>query len=499
MAGTGQLVKEVGTGPRGNLGIKESIGDLRESLKQLLANGPHHISVYDPFPQKAEHLKEALTGLVCTPPNNTIKVDVVTDPNVQPDNPGRVIYVPNPGDFNFLFCPKKRSIAKVPAGLNLVGDVSFDYGCGLASPSTMKIGGTVDCIATPETYEGFLELIGFCFEKRLPLHALGNGSNTVFGDVPGVVTKTGGLNRIIAVETGGKKYDFSPFDKVTSLLDSRIKTIVDKTPEGQDIYLEVEAGIPAPSLSRQAAKLGISGLEYLCGIPGRFGGIAVMNAGTGTYMTDQILVGVKTIEKLGKLRILTLEDLKPDYKFTTLQTQYSRNMVYSVTLRVKKSDPGTVRNDTLRFLENRKDEPGRRKGYEPGGPSCGSAWRRGGYKINGSGHEANTDDILRELGIGGWKSDAGNLVVPEFPDRRLGWIVNPEGRATAYELLELASRIYTLCLEKRNVSLSLEIKLIGNTPSGIPLIQAYKMMIPDENGKVEASHPDAMKRFGYSN
>ena len=63
--------------------------------------------------------------------------------------------------------------------------------------------------------------------------------------------------------------------------------------------LHVEVGVPSPKLARVSAKEGLTGAEFLCGIPGTFGGALKMNAGAVGGETWDIVESVTTIDREG--------------------------------------------------------------------------------------------------------------------------------------------------------------------------------------------------------
>lgn len=76
----------------------------------------------------------------------------------------------------------------------------------------------------------------------------------------------------------------------------------------------IEAGVPSPKLAKFSAKLGLTGAEFLSGIPGTFGGALKMNAGAVGGETWDIIESVETIDAEGKIHRRTADDFNISYR-----------------------------------------------------------------------------------------------------------------------------------------------------------------------------------------
>ena len=72
----------------------------------------------------------------------------------------------------------------------------------------------------------------------------------------------------------------------------------------EDEVIEVEAGYSLMKLAKEVIKLGLSGLEWACGIPGTIGGAVYMNA--GAYKQDMSFVLEKITVLDENMNIVTL-------------------------------------------------------------------------------------------------------------------------------------------------------------------------------------------------
>ncbi len=134
----------------------------------------------------------------------------------------------------------------------------------LAPFTTIGVGGKADLLltaATPEAVEGAVRILA---ENGVDWRVLGAGSNLLAADsgYRGVVLKLDdGFHYVEAPQTLGCR----------------------------SVHVVVGAGLPLSRLAVHVADLGLSGLEFTCGIPGSVGGGVVMNAGAhGRCMADVV-------------------------------------------------------------------------------------------------------------------------------------------------------------------------------------------------------------------
>ena len=157
--------------------------------------------------------------------------------------------------------------------------------------TTFRIGGPADYFVTPHTKEEIRQVIQLCKAESLPFAVLGNGSNLLVGDkgFRGVVIQL-------------------------------FKNFSDITIEEEDIY--AQSGALLVRLANQAAKQGLTGLEFASGIPGTLGGAVVMNAGAyGGEMKDVILYSDVVTEE-GEFLRLSREELELGYRTSVIQKKH---------------------------------------------------------------------------------------------------------------------------------------------------------------------------------
>ncbi|HET9122445.1 MAG TPA: UDP-N-acetylmuramate dehydrogenase [Acidiferrobacteraceae bacterium] len=154
------------------------------------------------------------------------------------------------------FAPKARGLGRIYAHEPMARHTSW------------RVGGPAAEFYIPATTE---DLALFVRERTDPAPVwVGLGSNILVRDagIPGSVVLTTGLKQLEI--------------------------------DGNAIY--AEAGVPTARVARVAADAGLSGAEFLAGIPGTVGGALAMNAGAFGGETWALVHSVQTMDGTGQLR-----------------------------------------------------------------------------------------------------------------------------------------------------------------------------------------------------
>lgn len=163
----------------------------------------------------------------------------------------------------------------------------------LGSLTTLGVGGNALWYAEPSDLNELLVLLRGARVYDLPIFVLGRGSNLLVPDdgFPGLAVRLAGVNW-------------------THLMRVRIDA------ESQDdrACLRVGPGVKLKELCAFAAREGMSGFEFLDGIPGTLGGALRMNAGAhGNAVFDRV-VSVEWLMPDGSMHEATREQMHPAYR-----------------------------------------------------------------------------------------------------------------------------------------------------------------------------------------
>ncbi|MFT4297876.1 MAG: FAD-binding protein, partial [Candidatus Woesearchaeota archaeon] len=271
-------------------------------------------------------------------------------------------------------------------------ELDLGYDVPLSKYSTMRIGGAAQRVATPKTKDMLVELVKRASAENIEFRVSGFGSNIIFGNLD-LLINTSDLRRILLPQ----EQDMEKLDTI---------------PLGQPAYLELEAGFPLSGkngLARLAERYSLKNAEFLVGIPGTIGGMAVMNAGVGSVDSARIIRDVNLIAPDGQILVLNHGELGFSHRFSRLQTDYKGFVVYSVKVQLEKAEQHSISENTQKYLDKRYEQPT--------GPSIGSLWVRRGYiredqRDIPSPTQYDADDVLGNAHCGGIASSSGRLFVP---------------------------------------------------------------------------------------
>jgi len=276
--------------------------------------------------------------------------------------------------------------------------------------TTMKVGGPARFWAEPETEEGFAELVRVCHDGDIPLLVIGRGSNLIIrdGGFPGVVVH---LCRGCFTEA-----------KV----------------EGERISAGV--GVKLKQLASLARSAGLTGFEWMDGIPGNLGGALRMNAGAmGTQTFDQV-ISLRFADRDGNIVTRLPSEIEVRYReVPILRDHYALSAVL-----------GGTRSDTVTIEALLGQAMSHRKETQPVAASAGCIFK------NPEGISAGR--LIEELGLKG--SSVGDARVSEIHGN---FIVNG-GDATACDVLALIDRIRECAHSQRGIHLETEVQILGADP-----------------------------------
>lgn len=271
--------------------------------------------------------------------------------------------------------------------------------------TTVGIGGEAPLAFFPEHTEDCVRIVRFLQSEGVAYCVLGRGSNVLVSDsgFDGVVLCTSGMKDIRC---------------------------------GRDaVYAECGAGLDA--IVRAAAKNGLGGLSFLCGIPATLGGALYMNAGArGKYM-DSVVLRVDVLEQ-GELVSRSLSECA--YAYKTSRFMQEECVILGGLLRAEAQQEEQIAESILQARRARRDLPK--------GRSLGCVFR------NPQGDSAGR--LIECAGLKGLS--CGDAVVS---DRHANFIIN-RGCASAKEYAALIAEVKRRVFSESGVELLEEIRYIGD-------------------------------------
>ena len=209
-----------------------------------------------------------------------------------------------------------------------------------------------------------------------------------------------------------------------------------------DTTLRVEAGVTCAKVARFGASHGLTGGEFLAGIPGTIGGALAMNAGAFGGETWNSVVAVETVDRHGALRVRDAEDFRVGYRHVEVP---DGEWFVAANFRLVPGEADQSRNRIKELLAQRgATQPTQM-------PSCGSVFR------NPPGDHAAR--LIEACGLKGYC--IGNACVSE---KHANFIVNTGG-ARAADIEALITHVRCQVEQQQGVRLLPEVRVVGK-PEG---------------------------------
>ena len=300
------------------------------------------------------------------------------------------------------FSQVKEDLEKLDVGEMIEDEPMYKH-------TTYKVGGPARIYLKVKDVDSLIKTIKYCGKHRVKYLVIGRGSNLLFSD---------------------REYE--------GLIISLNECFNEIKVNGSTMI--AQACVPLISLSYQAAKIGLSGFEFMGGIPGSIGGGIYMNAGAYKYDLASV---VKTVTLLNeKHEVVTFNNEQMDFSYRHSICQDNRKLiVLEVTFELTAKSPDEIKA----VLDKRKE---RRMSSQPWNmPSAGSVFRNP--------QDKPAWQYIDECGLRGYEI-GGAQVSPKHSN----FIVN-NGYASAKDIYDLIMLVQEKVNEKFGVKLRREVGLIN--------------------------------------
>lgn len=306
------------------------------------------------------------------------------------------------GMFENIFKFKSRLIKMLP-------DVRGKYfeDVNLSKHTWFGVGGPAEVFFLPEDEE---DLRYFILHKpsAVPVTVIGGGSNLLVrdGGIPGVVIKL----------------DTPAFRKIKF--------------NGTEVT--VGAGVKNSELKKGLLANGVGGLEFICSVPGRIGGLLRTNAGCFGRSVSDVFVRAKVMDEWGKIREAEAADFNFAYRYSLFPENW---IVLEATFRGVEAEAQDIQNVMDGQLAYRREhQPMNKKtaGSTFKNPEGLAAWK-----------------LIKEAGC-----DTLKIGGAEVSDKHCNFLINA-GNATAEDIETLGETIIEKVKEKTAITLEWEVRRIG--------------------------------------
>lgn len=300
---------------------------------------------------------------------------------------------------------------------SIVGEENVLVDEPMSEHTTFEVGGPADLFVTPEDIDEVREVVSAVRESGENYFLLGRGSDLLVSDA-------GFRGVIIALEC---------------LMGVSV----------EDDEMCCQAGVDLREASEMACELGLSGLEFACGIPGSVGGACYMNAGAyGACMAD-VLESVRVYKPArmlddgtrgsGSIIEFDVDELNLGYRKSRIADDGF--IVLSATFNLAPGNAAMIKADMDDYRQRREDK-------QPlDMPSAGSTFKRP------EGHFAGK--LITDAGLRGYQ--VGGAAVSK---KHAGFVVNVGG-ATAADVHAVIEHVQAEVERQFGVRLQPEVRFLG--------------------------------------
>jgi len=291
--------------------------------------------------------------------------------------------------------------------------VRAERGKRFAELTSLRVGGAIDWVITPETEEQAAAVVYELDKAGIGWRPLGSGSNVLADDAD---------HHYIVLNLSNMKGEVHIDGELVS----------------------VSAGYSLPRLCIDVARAGLGGIEGLGGIPGTVGGALWMNAGAFDHEIGTVTEKVR-VAREGKVVEIDGSSIEWNYRHTSFR---EGELLLGATLRLKHDDPEQIK-------ARMDDAKTRRLATQPHGSRSAGCFFK-----NPPAGTIGTGKIIDEMGMKGQRR--GSAVVSPV---HANFIVTEGENARAEDALALAEEIRERVRREQGIELEYEVELWQANPS----------------------------------
>lgn len=308
--------------------------------------------------------------------------------------------------------------------LKLAPNIKFNE--PLSWHTHFRIGGPAEFLLAYKdnhNHQPLKSVLGFCTSENIPVTILGGGSNVLVSDkgLRGLVLRLDTSNIMVFPPHSGKDH----------------------------FVVQVASGCSMQKLVKFTIDLGLAGLEPFLGLPGTVGGAVYNNA---HFKRDQLFGNFVTkvwtipfpLNNLLRENCFKRDELNFSYDYSLFQALPDKEIIIIVEIALERGDKEKIKALAEKLLKERQDS-------QPLDlPSSGCIFKNPN-PYTSAGELIDTAGI-KGLRIGG----------AEISAKHANFIVNPEKKATAEDVLSLIARIKKEVQKRHGVLLEEEIFFLDN-------------------------------------
>jgi UDP-N-acetylmuramate dehydrogenase len=276
--------------------------------------------------------------------------------------------------------------------------------------TSARIGGRADAVVLVRSAAELAQAAQTLWQLELPFVVMGGGSNMLVSDA--------GVREVVVLNEANQV----------------------QFHEGPDPSVWAESGAGLGGIARQAARKGLSGLEWAAGIPGTLGGAVAGNAGAhGGDVASCLELATILHRELGQ-QTWSAAELAFAYRESWLKRNPGQAVVLSAQLALSHKPEAEIRAQMDAFLAHRRRT-------QPPGASMGSMFK------NPPGESAGR--LIEQAGLKGMR--IGNAQISPLHGN---FFLNL-GQARASDVWALIQQARQAVQDRAGIDLELEVQLVG--------------------------------------
>ncbi|MBR0518415.1 UDP-N-acetylmuramate dehydrogenase [bacterium] len=293
--------------------------------------------------------------------------------------------------------------------------------------SSFKTGGKADLFFYADTTEKLKSILSYTSQKDIPFFVVGGGTNILFSDR--------GLRGMLIVNATSE----------IDLLD--------------DNYLICSSGVKIEKLMSFCLKNGLSGAEFLTGLPGTIGGAIYGNAGANGSEISNLIENVELFSKDKGFFTLDSRGMSFSYRNSVLKAnEISKIIAISAKLKLNKGEIFEIKDKMRNSMVGRvKNHPSKLT------KSCGCFFKNPSQLFNGE--KVSAGKLLDMFGSKNIR--VGNASVSK---KHCNFLIN-ESNCSSSDIFELAKKLKDVVFKNTGIILENEVRIISDEPPflSIPL------------------------------
>jgi UDP-N-acetylmuramate dehydrogenase len=288
----------------------------------------------------------------------------------------------------------------------------------LSKHTTFRIGGPADMFVRARSLKNLKEALQYASAENIPFLVIGGGSNLLINDrgIRGIVIK------------------------------NEIRGISHK-----DNLIVVKSGEKISALVEFSCKSGLTGLEFMAGIPGSVGGAVFGNAGAYGRSIGDVIKSAKILKNDGSL----LMDVTPEFfnfSYRRSRLRDTRDVLVSLTIELQPGSPEVIGGEIDRILAERASKhPDDKWG-------CAGSYFKNIDPPDPRERRIAAGMLLEKVGAKCMREGQA-MVYPNHAN----FLTNP-GNATCEEIQKLAETLKTLVRNEFSIELEEEVIYVNEIP-----------------------------------